>query len=129
PATGLRTRPPGQERLATESRPPPAAARPPVILQPLSSTSRVLKIGVWSEKLSQRDLTILAMWTIRPKLMSVPGVANVAIWGQRDRQFQVLVNPDRLRADNVTLDAAVKAAGEAAGLETGGVPRAAAQHL
>ena len=33
----------------------------------------------------------------------MPGVANVAIWGQRDRQLQVLVEPDRLRANGVTL--------------------------
>ncbi len=35
--------------------------------------------------------------------MAIPGVANVAIWGQRDRQLQVLVDPDRLRANGVTL--------------------------
>lgn len=109
-----------QERLAAEARQLPAVARPPVILQPLSSTSRVMKIGVWSKTLSQRDLTILALWTIRPKLMSVPGVANVAIWGQRDRQLQVLVDPDRLRANGVTLDAVVRASGDAVVLETGG---------
>jgi CzcA family heavy metal efflux pump len=109
-----------QERVASEATRLPNVARPPVILQPLSSTSRVMKIGVWSEKLSQMDLTILAMWTIRPKLMSVPGVANVAIWGQRDRQFQVLVDPDRLRANNVTLDSVVAASRDAAVLETGG---------
>src|SRR5262245_11742774 len=84
-----------QERTAAEARQLPAVARPPVILQPLSSTSRVMKIGVWSKTLSQRELTLLALWTIRPKLMSVPGVANVAIWGQRDTQFQVLVDPER----------------------------------
>ena len=39
---------------------------------------------------------MLAKWTIRPRLMAIPGVANVAIWGQRDRQFQVLVDPERL---------------------------------
>ena len=81
------------------------SARPPVILPPLSSTSRVLKIGVSSKTLSQMDLTMLAQWTIRPRLMAIPGVANVAIWGQRDRQYQVLVDPDRLRANGVTLDA------------------------
>src|SRR4051794_4358368 len=109
-----------QERVATETRQLPTVAKPPVILQPLSSTSRVMKIGVWSKTLSQRDLTILAMWTIRPKLMSVPGVANVAIWGQRDTQFQVLIDPDRLRANGVTLDAVLKAAGDAAVVGTGG---------
>src|SRR5262249_1717453 len=63
---------------------------------------------------------ILALWTIRPKLMSVPGVANVAVWGQRDKQFQVLVDPDRLRVNNVSLDAVVNATRDAAALETGG---------
>jgi N-methylhydantoinase A/oxoprolinase/acetone carboxylase beta subunit len=50
----------------------------------------------------------------------VPGVANVAIWGQRDRQFQVLVDPDRLRAASVTLDQVTRAAGDATVLESGG---------
>ncbi|MFZ5830399.1 MAG: efflux RND transporter permease subunit [Planctomycetota bacterium] len=109
-----------QERLASESRHLPSVAQPPVILQPLSSTSRAMKIGLWSKTLSQQDLTILALWTIRPKLMSVPGVANVAIWGQRDKQFQVLVDPDWLRANSVTLDAVVRAASDATVLETGG---------
>src|SRR5262245_63149717 len=109
-----------QERVATETRQLPTVAKPPVILQPLSSTSRVMKIGVWSKTLSQRDLTILAMWTIRPKLMSVPGVANVAIWGQRDRQLQVLVDPDHLRASGVSLDAVTKATGDAVALDSGG---------
>jgi Cu/Ag efflux pump CusA len=51
------------------------------------------------------ELSELAVWTMRPRLMSVKGVANVAIWGQRDKQFQVLVDPQRLRAAGVTLDA------------------------
>ena len=71
----------------------PAVAKPPVILSPLSSTSRVMKIGLSSKTLTQVELSTLARWTIRPRLMAVPGVANVAIWGQRDRQFQVLVEP------------------------------------
>src|SRR6202000_1663512 len=87
----------------------PAAARPPVILSPLSSLSRVMKIGMTSCTQSQMDLTTLARWTVRPRLMAIPGVANVAIWGQRDRQLQVLVDPDRLRANAGTLDTVVKA--------------------
>ena len=86
-----------QERLLRIATSLPTVARPPVILSPLSSLSRVMKIGVTSERLSQMELTTLARWTIRPRLMAIPGVANVAIWGQRDRQLQVLVDPDRLR--------------------------------
>ncbi|MGE0105181.1 MAG: efflux RND transporter permease subunit [Blastocatellales bacterium] len=109
-----------QERLALAAGRLPAAAKPPVILSPLSSTSRVLKIGLSSQNLSQMEMTDLARWTIRPRLMAVPGVANVAIWGERDRQFQVIVDPDRLHNHNVTLDAVLKAAGDAVNNETGG---------
>jgi CzcA family heavy metal efflux pump len=109
-----------QERVAAEAVRLPVVARPPVILQPLSSLSRVMKIGLSSKTLSQQDMTVLTLWTIRPKLMSVPGVANVAVWGQRDKQYQVLVDPDRLRAEGVTLDQVTIAARDATALESGG---------
>ena len=109
-----------QERLSVEAPRLPAVAQPPVILPPLSSTSRVLKIGVTSKTLSQMDLTVLAKWTIRPRLMAIPGVANVAIWGQRDRQYQVLVDPERLRQSAITLDAVVKSVTDTAAVAAGG---------
>ena len=71
-----------QERLARVAPTLPAAARPPVIMSPLSSLSRVMKIGMSSSSLSQMDLTTLARWTVRPRLMAVPGVANVAMAGR-----------------------------------------------
>ena len=102
-----------QERLATVAGQLPAVAHPPVILSPLSSTSRVMKIGMWSRRLSQVELTTLARWTIRPRLMAIPGVANVAIWGQRDRQIQVQVDPERLRDHRLTLDQVMRASRDA----------------
>jgi multidrug efflux pump subunit AcrB len=45
--------------------------------------------------------------------MGVPGVANVAVWGQRERQLQVLVDPERLRARNVSLDQVIETTGNA----------------
>jgi CzcA family heavy metal efflux pump len=116
----IRARQLAEERLATQASRLPAIAHRPVMLSPLSSTSRVLKIGISSDKLSQMDMTLLARWTIRPRLMAVRGVANVAIWGQRDRQFQVLVDPDRLRAHAVTLGAVERAAADATALVGGG---------
>jgi CzcA family heavy metal efflux pump len=109
-----------QERLARIAAQLPSVARPPVMLSPLSSLSRVMKIGITSEKLSQVELTTLAKWTVRPRLVSITGVANVAIWGQRDRQLQVLVNPDRLRAHDLSIDDVVRAAGEGVSLQAGG---------
>lgn len=109
-----------QERVALVAPRLPAVAKAPVMLPPLSSTSRLMKIGLTSDKLSQMDLSELALWTIRPRLMAVPGVANVAIWGQRDRQLQVRVDPDKLAAHGVTLDALMRAAGEASMVTAGG---------
>ncbi|MBC7828850.1 MAG: efflux RND transporter permease subunit [Chitinophagaceae bacterium] len=102
-----------QERLSRVAAQLPAVARPPVMLTPLSSTSRVLKIGVSSKTLSQMDMTTQVRWTLRPRLMSVPGVANVAIWGQRDRQLQVRVIPERLYANNLQLSQVLTAVRDA----------------
>jgi CzcA family heavy metal efflux pump len=66
------------------------------------------------------ELTTIARWTIRPRLMSVPGVANVAIWGERDRQLQVLVEPDRLQSNGLALADVVAAARAGVAVETGG---------
>lgn len=109
-----------QERLALSSSRLPQVVNPPVILPPLSSLSRALKIGLWSDSLSQMDLTVLCKWTIRPRLMAIPGVANVAIWGDYDKQFQVLVDPDQLRANNVTLDTVMQSVGKSVAPVSGG---------
>ena len=123
-----------QERVATLAGQLPAVSRTPVILPPLSATSRVLKVGLSSNKLSQVELSTLARWTIRPRLMAIRGVANVAIWGQRDRQIQVLVDPERLRDHRVTLDQVVRATRDAVTPAAGGFidtpnQRLAVRHL
>lgn len=102
-----------QERVALITPTLPSVAQAPVLLSPLSSTSRVLKIGMQSDTMNQVDLSTLAVWTVRPRLMSVKGVANVAVWGQRDREFQIRVDPVRLNALNVTVDQVKLAAAKA----------------
>jgi CzcA family heavy metal efflux pump len=109
-----------QERLAMVTPTLPALSRPPVMLQSLSSLSRVMKIGLSSSSMSQMEVTQLALWTMRPKIMSIPGVANVAIWGQKDKQLQVLIDPDRLRSAKVTVDQVSRAAVDATALDSGG---------
>ncbi len=116
----LRARQLVQERLNLAQNRLPSVVKPPVLMAPYSSLSRVLKVGLTSKTLTQMELSELALWTMRPRLMSVRGVANVAIWGQRDKQFQVLVDPQRLRAAGVTLDAVTRAAGDAAVISAGG---------
>jgi Cu/Ag efflux pump CusA len=86
----------------------PNVSSPPQMLQPLSSTSRMMMIGLRSKSRSLIDLGVLARWTIRPALLAVPGVANVSIWGQREQQLQVQVDPARLGAAGVTLDQVIR---------------------
>jgi Cu/Ag efflux pump CusA len=100
------------ERL-TQAHALPNVSAPPQMLQPLSSTSRVMMIGLSSQERSLIDMSVLAQWTIRPALMGIPGVSNVSIWGMREQQLQVLVDPARLQSQGVTLDEVVRTAGNA----------------
>jgi CzcA family heavy metal efflux pump len=92
------------ERLATVTPTLPTWASPPVMLQPLSATSRVMKIGISSKELSTIDMSMIAYWKIRARLLRVPGVANVTIYGERIKMLQVQADPDRMRAHSVSLD-------------------------
>jgi CzcA family heavy metal efflux pump len=92
------------ERMNTVIPSLPTWAAPPVMIQPLSSTSRVMKIGLSSKTLPLTDLSMIAYWKIRARLLTVPGVANAPIWGERIKMPQVQVDPERMRAHNVTLN-------------------------
>jgi Cu/Ag efflux pump CusA len=70
-------------------------------------------VGLSSKDVSLIDMSVLAHWTIRPRLLSVPGVANVAVWGQRERQLQVLVDPEKMRDHGVSLSQVIETAGNA----------------
>ena len=108
----IRARQVVQERLTMVPALPQVSQKPNVI-NPVATTSRVMMIGLSSKKLSLIDLSVLARWKIRQRLLSVPGVANVSIWGLRDRQLQVLVDMDRLRRNNVELQKVIRTAGNA----------------
>lgn len=100
-----------QERL-TQAFVLPNVSRPPVMLQPMSSTGNSLVIGLTSDRMSITDLSVLSRWTIVPRLLGVAGVADVATFGQADRQLQVLVDPARLAANHVTLAQVIETAGD-----------------
>ena len=101
-----------QEQL-TQAHANPNVSAPPQMLQPVSSESRVMIIGLSSNRLTPIQQSVLARWTIRPALMGVDGVANVSIFGLRDKQLQVLVNPKRLKDHGVTLNQVIRTAGNA----------------
>ncbi len=98
-----------QERLAVVAPTLPTYAVPPFMMQPLSSTSRTMKIGLSTSTLSLIELSSIARHTIRQRLLRVPGVANVAIWGQRKEQRQVRVDPERMQAKGVSVDQVLEA--------------------
>ena len=92
---------------------PQAMTKPPTMIQPLSSASRVMMVGIDPNKLSPIEAGVLSHWVIRPRLMGVPGVSNVSIWGLRDQQLQVQVDPERLQDQGVTLNQVVSTTGNA----------------
>ena len=92
-----------QEGLALVLGVIPKDVGPPVMLQPLSATARFMKIGLRSDKISVVDQSMIAYWTIRPRLLSVPGVANVAIWGERIDMPQVQLMPEKLEEKGITV--------------------------
>ena len=67
------------------------------MIQPLSATSRVMKIGLTTSdpELDLIDLSMAAYWNIRTRLLRVPGVANVPIWGERLEMPTIQVDPER----------------------------------
>ena len=95
----------------------PTWAAPPFIMQPLSATSRAMKIGLSSDNMSVLDLSLISYWTIRSRLLSVPGVANIAIWGERLNQLQVQVLPAQMASRGVSLNQVMEAT--AAALDEG----------
>ncbi|MBV9839877.1 MAG: efflux RND transporter permease subunit, partial [Solirubrobacterales bacterium] len=101
-----------QERL-TNAFSLPNVTKPPLLIQPLSSSSRVMMIGLRSSAMSSLELSYLARWIVKPRLSGVPGVANVAIFGQQDQQMQVQVDPAKLAAHGVTLSQVISTAGNA----------------
>jgi CzcA family heavy metal efflux pump len=100
------------ERL-TQAHALPNVSAPPQMLQPLSTANRVMMVGLSSDKVTPIEMSVLARWTIRPRLLGVAGVANVAMWGQRERQLQVQVDPERLRRKGVSLLQVIETTGNA----------------
>lgn len=101
-----------QERL-TQAHALPNVGSAPVMVEPLASTSRVSMIALSSRTTSLIDMSVLARWKVRPRLMGIAGVANVAVYGMRDRQLQIQADPATLSGKGVTLTQVIETAGNA----------------
>jgi len=112
-ADEIRARQLVSERMALATNTLPTWAAPPFMMPPLSSTSRIMKVGITSKDKSVMDLSMLAYWKIRQRLLGVPGVANIAIWGEQLKMLQIYVDQKRMVAEDVTLDQLQEAVSDA----------------
>ena len=101
------------EKIATAVPTLPTWAAPPLMLQPLSATSRCMKIGLSSDSLSVIDLSMLTYWKINDAILDVPGVAHVAIWGERIELQAVEVVPEWMQQYGVTMQDVMEATADA----------------
>jgi CzcA family heavy metal efflux pump len=83
------------------------------MLPPVAATTRTLQIGMTSDKYSITEMSRLAYWKIKARLLEIDGVADVSIWNERQPTFQVQVDPQKLTAHNVTLDNVERTAADA----------------
>lgn len=95
------------ERLPTVTLP---AGIKPIITPLTSSASTVLEIGLSSKTLPLMDLTTVADWVVKRRLLAVPGVAKVAVFGEQARQIQIQYDPERLIRHEVTVQDVIAAA-------------------
>ena len=102
-----------QERMTAVASSLPTWAAPPVMLAPVSATGRAMQIGMTSKDHSLIQMSMSAYWTIRARLLQVPGVANVALWGERLQMMQVQVEPPKMEARHVALNEVMEATADA----------------
>lgn len=110
-----------QERLQSAVQNLPEGIFP--YMTPIASLmGEIMLVGIYDPEndTNPRDLRTLADWTVRRRLQSIPGIAEVLSMGGGIKQIHIQPNPDRMRAMNVRFDELLHAAHEAAGNTTGG---------
>ena len=108
------------ERLAAATQQLPQGLQPPIMTPLTSSTSRMLVVGLTSERRSLMELRTVADWTVRMRLLAVPGVASVTVFGGDKRSIQVQVHPDDLIRYGLTLNDVLTAARRSTGVRGAG---------
>jgi CzcA family heavy metal efflux pump len=101
-------------------------------MTPIASLmGEIMLVGMYSPEnnTNPRDLRTLADWTVRRRLQSIPGIAEVLAMGGGIKQIHIQPNPDRMRAMDVRFDELLHAAHEAAGNTTGGFLTSSSQEI
>jgi CzcA family heavy metal efflux pump len=92
------------EKLQTVRSALPASIPPPVLAPVTSVMGEIMFIALKSDRHDAMALKTTADWVLRRRLLAVPGVAEVIPNGGQNKQFQVLIKPERLAAYQVSLD-------------------------
>src|SRR5437870_3765363 len=108
------------ERLVEVASRIPQGVGPPTMAPLTSATSDVLQIGLTSDTRSLMELRTFADWTLRPRLLAVPGVAKIVVFGGQVRQLQIQVRPDRLLEFGTSIDEVLDSARRATGVRGAG---------
>ena len=109
------------EKLAVVGESLPATAGNPTLGPQSSILGEVMILGLTADSTSMQDLRTLADWTIRPRLLSMGGVAQVTVLGGDIKEYQILLSPDKMRHYGVGLDEVMAAANEMNTNATGGI--------
>ena len=117
------------ERLGSVTSLLPPGLGPPIMVPLSSSAATVMTIGLTSKNHSAMELRTLVDWTIKPRILSVPGVADLNVFGGDIRQLQVQVRPDRLQRFGLSLQDVVAAASQATGIIGAGFVESANQRI
>jgi len=117
------------ERLGTLARQLPDGVNAPTMSPLVSSTMDLLKVGMISEKLTARELRTFADWTLKPRLLAVPGVAGTNVFGGEVEQLQVQFLPEKLAAFDLTVTDILDAAKAATGVRGAGFVDTPAQRV
>lgn len=117
------------ERLAEAAQQLPQNTPPPTITPLTSSSSTVLVLGLTSKTRSLMQLRTLADWTLRQRLLAVPGVSKVAVFGSEVRSLQVQIRPDDLLRYNLSIDDVLESARRATAITGAGFIETANQRV
>ncbi len=107
------------ERLTTARL--PQGVRAPAMSPMSSSTSVALTIGLTSSRHSLMELRTIADWTLKPDLLAVSGVSNVAVFGGEEKEIQIQVRPEKLVKYDLSIDEVLASARAATGIRGAGV--------
>ena len=117
------------ERLGALAASLPAGVKPPALLPMTSSTNVALILGLTSHARSLSALHDIAQWKLKPRLLGLPGVADVIVFGGEVHQFQVQVDPQRLASFGLSLQDVIDAARRSTGVRGAGFLENANQRI